>query len=259
MGLTRYYPEKRSLFSIIIFTVTILCLIGCGGGGGGGGSDGGDTASIRFSVQWDRSRNLDSDIRYGVDDCLDVNTVSAAVYAGSQLIQTGGPWNCADGHGTLAGVPAGNTVRVAVAGHDANGRTLYRGESTDRFFLPGGETVDAGLVVAGSFVPTLISPYTGSYFYNGGAFPELSWNAVRGARLYRVSIAKYGDSPSPILTVLSYATTYQTDPQLFIDAFTSNYFGIYQWSVQAVDRAGNRSDYSDSWSFTLLAGNPAEG
>jgi hypothetical protein len=231
-------------------TIGILVLVvwsGCGGGGGGGSANEAATSRIAFRVQWDRtSRAALPDTRAGVDDCLDVETVSAAVYTGSDLLQEGGPWNCADGRGTLPGVLAGNTVQVAVVGHAPNGRALYRGESVQSFFLPAGATVDAGVIVASSFVPTLTAPADGAFM--APANLVLRWNAVGGASRYQVTIYSDSDFMTPVHTIAAAAAP---APSCRPEENVLNAGIQYFWRVQAVDNAGNYSEFSEGRNFYL--------
>ncbi len=235
--------QKRAWIGIIS-VLAMLVWSGCGGGSGG--SDDGATGQVSFRVQWERdARTAAPEARTGVNDCLDVETVTAAVYTNNDLLQEGGPWNCADGQATISGIPAGNTVWVAISGLGATGRVLYFGQS-DAFYLASGVTYNAGTIVADSFIPTLWAPEDSAFVAPGNLM--LRWNTVDGANGYRVIL--YADSDF-ISEVQSISVSSSPAPSYQPDTAALNIGAPYYWRVQAVDGVGNVGEFSEGRRFTL--------
>lgn len=226
-------------------------------GGGSGGSDTPETASLSFRVQWDREAASQSLYgRYDVSDCLDVTTVSAAVYdVDGALLQTGGPWNCTDGQGVVSQVPSNHSVRVAIVGYTGGGRARYRGESGQAIYLPAGGSVDAGLIVAGIFQPVLASPNDGDSVMVLAAALTLQWNVVPGADRYIVEVSDdAGFAAGAILQTL--VVDASTNPSCQPDTSAMTIDTNYYWRVQAVDGAGNLSEESGYRRFTISLNTP---
>lgn len=238
MSLIRNFTNP--IASALVSILTALMVVACGGGSSDSESQ--PTGRLSFQLQWDRTSSSRTGLeRAGTDDCSDVVTVTAAAYDTSGgLLQTGGPWDCTDGQGILTRVPANREVRVAIAGFDAYGTALYRGES-GAFYLPGGGSVDAGLITAGTFTATLTSPGDGDIVPITNV--TLAWNAVSGADHYVVQVADsyFFDAASirETLTVDASAA-----PSCEPDTSYMNVEGSYYWRVQVVDGAGNTSDFS---------------
>jgi hypothetical protein len=226
--------------------VGILAVLGSGCGGGSGSGEG-NTGKVSFRVQWERDPvALAVSLRAGVDDCLDVDTVRAAVYDTSgNLLQEGGPWNCTDGQGSIGDILAGNMVRVIVFGYSPDGRPLYSGES-ESFFLAAGVTYNAGTIVAASFVPTLAAPADGVVV--APADLVLRWNAVSGATRYRVTIYSDDDFVTEVQSVSAAAGAM---PSLRPDVNELYTGRSYYWRVQAFDYTGNISEFSEGRGFFL--------
>ncbi len=212
-------------------------------GGGSGGVDSQPEGRLSFQVQWDRQLVPEDDpVRYGVDDCSDVDTVSAAVYdSNGGLLQTGGPWSCGEGQGSITQVPADRYVRVAVVGLSEAGLARYRGESGETLYLPGGGSVDAGLIVAPAFLASLTTPEDGAEVAPSAL--TLAWSAVSGAESYVVEIAS--DAGFGAATVIQTLTVdASANPFCRPDASGLSEETVYFWRVQVVDSAGNTSEPS---------------
>ena len=90
--------------------------------------------------------------------------------------------------------------------------------------------------------PTLISPANG--LVNDDNTPTFDWNDVSGAVEYQLQVDDNNDFASPVvdqtgLTVSTYALAFPLDD------------GVYYWRVRAKDAAGNWSNWSAVWSFTI--------
>jgi hypothetical protein len=229
--------------------IGILAILGSGCGGGSGSGEG-NTGRVSFRVQWERDPvPMAVGLRAGVDDCLDVDTVRAAVYdASGNLLQEGGPWNCTDGQGSIGGILAGNTVRVIVFGYGPDGRPLYSGES-ESFFLAAGVTYNAGTIVAGSFVPILVAPSDGVVVAPSELV--LRWNAVSGASSYRVTIYSDDDFATEVQSVSAAAGAM---PSLRPGVNELSTGRSYYWRVQALDYSANHSEFSEGRGFFLSNG-----
>lgn len=227
--------------------ITAIMLLACGGGSSSPESSA--TADVTFRVLWDRSDSRATDYqRASLTDCEDVETVSAGIFTpAGTLMSEGGPWSCAVGSGVISGVPANYYATIAVAGHGADGLVLYRGQSTEVFLDPG-STVDVGLIVAGTFVPTLASPANEGVV--APAALQLQWNAVPGAAGYQVSLATddtFGaGAVVQEISVPSGSTTSVRPDVSDLQEDTS-----YYWRVQALDGAANLGAPSLTRVFSL--------
>ncbi len=250
MSSTHLCLTPRQLTALALGLSAVLLIAACGGGSGS--SDNQPTASLSFRVQWDRSATSRNSVqRDAVSDCSDVATVSAAVYdVGGGLLQTGGPWNCSDGQGTIRQLPANHTVQVAIVGHTSSGLARYRGQSGQSFYLPAGGSVDAGLIVAGTFLPALISPTDGASIMVLSTGLTLAWGAVTGAESYIVEVADdISFEAAAILQTLSVDASASPSCQPDTSAMTED--TSYYWRVQAVDGAGNESEPTGYRQFTV--------
>jgi hypothetical protein len=250
MPSTHFCLTPRQLTALVSGFLAALLIAACGGGADS--SDNQQTASLSFKVQWDRSAtSRGSYDRYAVSDCSDVATVSAAVYdVGGGLLQTGGPWDCSDGQGTVSNLPANHTVRIAIVGHTAGGLARYRGESGQTFYLQSGSSVDAGLIVAGSFLPTLTSPTDGTSVMVLSTPLTLEWDAVDGADGYIVEVADdISFAGAALLQTLTVPSAANPSCQPDTSAMTED--TSYYWRVQAVDGAGNESEPTGYRQFTV--------
>ncbi len=239
----RFAGVNGKAWTFILGTLSTLIILGCSGGSGGSHGDG--NSQISFRAHWERGARSGSGIdRTGVDDCIDVETVGAAVLTETEILQEGGPWICSAGEGLISGVPAGYTVWLAVVGYGANGRVLYRGESGERFLLRAGETYDAGLISAASFVPVLSAPAAGAFV--PPPVLDLRWNPVNGASRYLVTL--YSDSDF-MTAVRSVSVAAAAAPSYRPEGLNT---GVpYYWRVQAIDTAENIGEFSEGRSFTL--------
>jgi hypothetical protein len=92
-------------------------------------------------------------------------------------------------------------------------------------------------------VPVMVGPATGTNITN--RMLTLTWQAAAGATAYEVRVDSTTNYNQPLIPVAA-ALTYRTPTPLSR--------GTYYWSVRALDAAGNASDWSTTWSFTVVAG-----
>jgi hypothetical protein len=244
--------KGRSIFrwglSSWLAVMTAIMLLACGGGSSS--PENSATADVTFRVLWDRSDSRATDYqRASLTDCEDVETVNAGIFtAAGTLMSEGGPWSCAVGSGVITGVPANYYAIIAVAGHGADGLVLYRGQSTEAVFLDPESTVDAGLIVAGTFVPTLASPANEGVV--APAALQLQWNEVPGAAGYQVSLATddtFGAGAIVQEISVPSGSTISVRPDVSdLQEDTS-----YYWRVQALDGAANLGAPSLTRVFSL--------
>lgn len=224
--------------------LAVLVLAACGGGASSP-SDGG-TSALSFQVVWDRPDYQ----RESLTDCLDVATVTAAVYTESgDLLGEGGPWDCATGSGVISALPANYYVTIQVAGYGPDGSPLYSGQSGAPVFLTPG-SVDGGLITAGPFVPQLLAPADAAIVAPDDL--TLQWASLVGAAAYHVTLAdslsfaaetivdEY-DVVSPAITSLQPDTT-----GLILDQ-------PYYWRVVGLSAGGLPGAASEIRQFALRA------
>lgn len=132
-----HFPSCILHFSLCIL---LILLAACGGGSGSSDKASSDTGSIALSLTWEGTTKEGAAIYQAAKfDCTGngVDTVEATVSDESDTLESGGPWDCVAGTGTIEGVQAGSNRRVVVFGLNSNDDVLYRGEQS-------GITVTAG-------------------------------------------------------------------------------------------------------------------
>ena len=137
-------PSRGFCLSLIMLCFFFLLLFSACGSDRSSSSSSDDTTSdsgsIAFSVVFQGAAgNIQA--RAAVLDCagVGVTTVAANIYTQQNtLLNSGGPWNCNLGQGTITGVKAGTNRKVVIQGKDSAGDILYEGERT-------GVTVTAGI------------------------------------------------------------------------------------------------------------------
>ena len=236
---------KYGLFFLAICAIVLLILAACSGG-----TDTGDhtaTSSVTFRVIWDRP---DSHQPASLTDCEDVDTVNAAVYsAEGVLLGTGGPWDCIAGSGDISNIPANYFAFIGVAGYDLNGVVLYYGQNESPVFLDPGTVVDAGVIIAGTFVPTPLSPADAAWVARSAL--ELQWNRLPGASGYLVTIASdsmFSDTAIFNQIVIDDGDTTSVRPDVSGLNDDTNYF----WRVQGIDDTDSLGNPSTPRQFSLL-------
>ena len=88
---------------------------------------------------------------------------------------------------------------------------------------------------------TLVSPANGAVLNDNT--PTFTWNPVAGAVLYRLYVVINNDWNSPVIIININETSF-TLPFSIGD-------NTFQWSVRAIDAAGNIGGYDPAWSFTI--------
>jgi len=134
--------KTRAGSYIVFFALCFFLILLAACGSGSSTSDGAssDAGSIAFSLVWEGTTDDRSAIHQAAKfDCAGngVDTVQADIYDGDNPLQSGDPWDCVDGTGTIEDVQAGSNRRVVVFGLDSNGDVLYQGGQS-------GITVTAG-------------------------------------------------------------------------------------------------------------------
>jgi titin len=126
-----------------------------------------------------------------------------------------------------------------------NGTYYWRVRAINTYGAPGawslGRAVRIDALVPA--VPVMVGPATGTNITN--RMLTLTWLAATGANAYEVRLDSTPSFTQPIIPVAA-ALTYRTPTPLSR--------GTYYWSVRALDPAGNASDWSPTWSFTVVAG-----
>jgi ELWxxDGT repeat protein len=112
--------------------VTVITFIACNDASQPESHPGRETGTLLFNVSWPAQQALPSDrISYALFDCdgMNVDKISAHVFSDSgEQLQTGGPWECAVGSGTITKVPAGDHRTVRLCAFEPGGEEVYRGE-----------------------------------------------------------------------------------------------------------------------------------
>jgi uncharacterized protein (DUF1810 family) len=141
---------------------------------------------------------------------------------------------------TLQTTPTSYTTSVL-----PNGRYYWRVRAINAYGATGAwslgrlVTIDAEVPT----VPVMLAPVDGANSTN--RMLTLSWQAVTGGTAYEIQLDSNPAFTQPIIPVAA-ALTYRTPTPLSR--------GTYYWSVRALDAAGNASEWSSAWSFTVVAG-----
>ena len=237
-----YGRIKYELFLMLILAIVPLALAACGG------TDSGDhsgTSSVTFQVVWDRP---DSFQPASLTDCEDVDTVSAEVHnSEGVLLGFGGPWDCTTGSGVISALPTNYFAFIGVAGYDADGVVLYYGQNESPVYLEPG-TVDAGVIIADTFVSTLLSPADTSLVARDAL--ELRWSSLPGAGGYRVTLA-VDSSFSDLSIIRQISIDDGNTSSIRPDVTDLEDDAVYYWRVQALDGADNPGNPTAARQFSL--------
>jgi parallel beta-helix repeat protein len=125
--------------------VLIIILSGCGGGSGTSS----DTGAISLQLKWESTSPAAVYAAQAPsgDVCVDfeIDTIDAKIYDSSDNELAAASWPCSDHQGTLASVPAGSGLRVAVAGN-VSGASHWQGEAGD-ITLSAGESKQVSITM----------------------------------------------------------------------------------------------------------------
>lgn len=202
-----------------------------------------ETGQLNFTVVY----HTDSGpLQRAVLDCAGegVTTVEAQVYSPTEdHLQSGGPWDCDDGQGSITSVPAGNDRTVVILGKDSQGEVVFRG-SKSGVQINADSDNDVGTVDCYTFVPSLLTPDDGSNV--DADIVRLSWNDVAGAMGYHVMVSEHNDFSSPLINE-------KTINAHFMPSGLSNN-QTYFWQVTAYDSYQNTGIESQIRSFTFTDG-----
>lgn len=243
------YVSKQTKFRFNFFLLVVIVTCGfllssCGGGNSSPSGSTSDTGKLYFSVVYhDTSVNLQS--KAAVINCASegISTVEAKVYDPDDgLLQSGGPWDCGAGRGTIASVPAGKGRIVVILGKDSEEDVVFRGEKSGINILAGNDN-NVGTIDCYAFIPNLKDPADGAEVNADAA--ELTWNAVAGAIEYRVIVSENRELSDHLIDV-------KTTQAIFLPEGLSS-DTTYYWQVVASDSYDNSGIGSQIWSFRVGA------
>ncbi len=173
-----------------------------------------------------------------IDEDPLVDHVHVYVYDGDTELSKGGPWNWADGSGTVEKIQAGSARDIVILVNDVNRNVLYRG-FVSGIDIIAGQTTQVGTVRCTNFVPTLFSPTDGATVISN-AFAN-QWAAISGVEDYNIVISLNDDLSDPLDDIIVSRASYR---RLRLAASTT-----FFWSVAAVDAYGHQSLGSNTWQF----------
>jgi ELWxxDGT repeat protein len=169
----------RLVFIILVIIINCLGFISCNGKSQGNSHPAADidqeNATLVLQVDWPdepaSSPESQAKVVKAAVDCgaMNVENISADVFSDAHvLLQTGGPWKCADKGGTISKVPARNNLIVRLSAFDINGQEVYRGEAPN-VTVPASQTVNVSISMEYVFTRTVsmvqdINPGPGSSF-----------------------------------------------------------------------------------------------
>jgi ELWxxDGT repeat protein len=169
----------RPIFILLVIIISGLSFISCNGESQGNRHPADDpdqeSANIVLKVDWpdepaSSPKSQAKVVKAAIDcDAMNVENISAEVFSDTHtLLQTGGPWKCADKSGTIKKVPAGNNLLVRLTAFDVNGKEVYRGEAP-HVSVQASQTVDVSISMENVFNRTVsmvqdINPGPGSSF-----------------------------------------------------------------------------------------------
>jgi ELWxxDGT repeat protein len=140
-----------------------------------------ETGAIAVQVDWPDEPEPESAsttkgqaqaVKTAIDcNAMNVDKISAQVFSDTHdQLQTGGPWDCADGSGTISAVPARDNLIVRLCAFDINGDELYRGE-TPNVSVQSNQTAQVSLSME-NVIRRNISIVQNIYPGSGSSFPH---------------------------------------------------------------------------------------
>ena len=207
-----------------------------------------ETGAIRFNVTWQGTPLSTSDSSiHGPSAELDcaasgIFSVEARVYDESNLLLASGEWSCNAHYGTITDIKAGSNRALVILGKDSQGNNIFLGGPLGGITIQPNQTYNAGIITAIPYSISLVSPANDSSIVNCN-FSFHWFGAIVGK--FEIQIDDNIDFSSSILTLVLNENSY-TPAYL--------YPGKYYWRVRAIDRLGNPSTWSETWSCTALNG-----
>lgn len=239
------FKQIKERLSTLLLTMIASCMFllsACGGGNSTPNDSKTDTGALSFRVVYHKAAGHRQP-QAAVIDCAGegVVTVEASVYDPDDvLLQSGGPWDCEAGQGTISSVPAGSGRTVVILGKDGDGSVVFRGVKSGIQVDADSEN-DAGTIDCYAFVPILQAPEDGAVIHSETI--GLVWNAVAGATEYRVRVSESSDLSDTIIDETT--VTANHTPVGLSNGRT------YSWWVVAGDAHANTGIESQIWSFTV--------
>lgn len=154
------------------------------------------------------------------------------------VLQSGGPWDCDLGQGSIPAVPTGTDRVLALKGRAADGSIVFLGRK-EGIAVTSGRDNDAGIVDCYPFVPEINAPTDGSVFEPGAM--GLAWSAVAGAAEYRLIVSENSDLSHPIIDEIT------IDPNYWPTQLSDK--KAYFWRVFAIDMDGDSGSGSQARTF----------
>jgi CARDB len=249
--------HRCKLYRHLFICISLLFLLwGCGDNPSGqetidnpsAASSAGGSAS--FAIRWhsatttERASNLASK---ALDDCGGgaVSSIICNVYdESSNLIASGGPFQCADHHGIIENIPAGSGRMIAAlgwSGENGDGGIVYQGQTENPIIINPGEITEVGTIEAFAFVPTLHTPDN-----NAQVNPtkvSLEWEPLENADEYLVQIAEDDTFESETIIV------HETTPATAFAPENLEPSKKYFWKIAAIDFNNNVGADSEVRSF----------
>jgi hypothetical protein len=218
-----------------------------------------NVGSLTFSIKWmgPPTGSLDSQVRAPAPDAEQssvpitceaggISEVVATLYHSNGVkLASVGPLNCSNPVFTLHSIPVSSSLQLMVAGKNAAGKVLYRGER-DKIRIVYHETTGAGTIAATPFTPGLSAPE--DLVMMGSASVRFIWSDVHGVTTYRLQASKNSNFTPLVIDASTKSASYVTTADLAS--------GTYYWRVMAKDVFNNSGEWTTPWSFTVDADPP---
>ncbi len=241
-------PRLNFLLSILS---CLFLLSACGDGDSTSNGSTSETGALAFDVVY-HSAAGDFPSRAAVINCAGegVATVEAEVYDPfGTLLQSGGPWDCEAGHGTIMSVPAGEGRTLVILGKDSAGEVVFRGQKEGIHVLANSPN-NVGTIECSAFVPRLPTPADGAVVISDTV--ALRWDAVTGATGYGLIVSENNDLSNPFIDEIVISPDTATTVSHSVSGLSNA--TTYYWQVAASDSYDNAGIGSRIWSFSVNKG-----